>query len=140
MYFYYNQKDSTVYMIKSVEHAKFFRRAYDSAEWKALDFESFKELRPLSESKKMKESSWKSLYFWELPYGEGYDFKEWLKVHFHATNHSFIIKGYNKIQILFSYTQNEVGEPYLDCESCLSKNVLMQVCNLIMRFYYDCNE
>ena len=135
MYFYYNPKNSLVYMIKSVQHAKFFRRANDSAGWQPLTFEAFKELRPLSESKKMKDSDWKSRYFWELPYGEGYKFKEWLKVHYHATNYSFFIKGYNMIQINFSYTHNEVNEPYLDCESYLSKNVLQQVCDLIMRFY-----
>lgn len=91
-------------------------------------------LQTLFESKKMKENGWKSRYFWELPYGESYEFKQWLKTNFKGSRYHFYVKPYVGAPIvIYTYpTSNEVGEPFLDCEACLPKTVLIQVCHLIL--------
>lgn len=113
----------------------FFRSGSDIAEWSVLPVNVGERLQPLRESKKMKEEGWESRYFWELPYGEDYEFREWLKANFNGTAYHFFVKPYvgASIKISCSRTSNEVGEPYLDCEACLPKNVLIQVCDLILR-------
>lgn len=112
-----------------------FRNGDDIAEWNMLPIEVTDRLQTLRESKKMKENDWQSRYFWELPYGESYEFKQWLKSNFNGTAYHFYVKPYvgASIKISTYSTRNEVGEPYLDCEACLPKTVLMQICDLILR-------
>jgi len=130
-------------MTKLAKGKHVFRRANDSAnDWREMtaDEAISLELQGLRESKKMKEKGWKSRYFWELPYGEGSDFCEWLQSTFNSTRRSFQVKGFDYITIYTHYTHNEVGEPFLDCEAYLPKSVLVDVCDLIMREWNSLNQ
>jgi len=130
--FSYDPKEKIVYMMIGGSKARTsFRSDSDIVE---STTEVARHLQPLRESKKMKEEGWKSRYFWELPYEEDYEFMEWLKANFNGSRWHFFVKPYVGfgIRVSFSKTHNEVGEPFLDCEACLPKSVLAQVCDLIL--------
>lgn len=144
MKFMYNLKDKMVYAITvSSEGTQFFRRAYDSAGWRLLSDSLQRQLRPLVENERMKKNDWRSQYYWELPYGEAYEFREWLQTNFMGSRCSFYLNVNepgcsNSIYITTSSKTiyNEVREPYIDCSARLPKELLTQVCDIIMHEYY----
>ena len=136
--FSFDPKEKIVYMTIGAGKARTsFRNGSDIAEWNTLPVEVTDHLQPLRESKKMKENDWISRYFWELPYGEAYEFRKWLEINFRGGKYHFYVETSNGklIKVSTSYTRNEVGEPFLDCEACLPKNVLIQICDIILREY-----
>ena len=138
--FQYDPYNKIVYMTIGAGKTISCKDNGEIVESNELPFEVAKNLKPLAESKKMKENNWESRYCWELPYGESHEFIEWLKANFNGSRLHFYVKPYvgAPIRIFHHYTRNEVGEPFFDCEACLSKNVLRQVCEVIL--YYWCRN
>lgn len=143
MKFMFNPKNKMVYAIVESKGFLFFRRAYDSAGWRGLSDSLQKQLSPLCESKRMKENDWYSQYYWELPYGDAYEFREWLQNSFMGSRCSFNLNVNepgcsSSIHITTSSRtiHNEVNEPYIDCSAQLPKELLAQVCDIIMQEWY----
>lgn len=136
--FFYDPKGKTVYVSVGVAKGdNLFRSANDSATRK-LNAKAAQRLLPLVESEKMKENGWRSRYFLELPYGEAWDFQKWLEENFRGTRYSFEVRSIgSSIHINTHYTHNEVNEPFADCEACLAKDVLKQVCEILVRLYEE---
>lgn len=135
----YNPKTSTVYAIEGTGDSRVFRIAYDNGNWQRLTFEVYDQLRPITNSKRMVEKGWDAHVYWELPYGEGYDFRKWLQANYGrpgtlGRSMSFTV---GNVTIYGYATHNEVNEPYLDCAAPIKRDILNQICDLLMKEYLD---
>ena len=143
----YNLKNKMVYAIEESKGFLFFRRAYETGSWKPLTDGLHRKLQPLRESERMKENDWKSQYYWELPYRESYKFREWLQSQFDGSRYSFHLNlnmtDCSPIRITHNCRTiyNEVNEPFLDCDAHLPKEIIAQVCDIIMQLWSEhCDE
>lgn len=137
--FFFDSSEKRVYMTLGAGKARTSLRGTDNeiVEWNTLPTRVLKAMRPLCVSKKMVENEWESHYYQELPYDEMWDFMEWLKLHFNASNCALII---GNVRVHISRTYNEVHEPYLDCSAPIAKDVLVQVMSVIVDEYIACND
>ena len=74
-----------------------------------------------------------SRYWWELPYGEGWEFLNFLHDNYGGVRRGWFMIG--KVRFLYNYTTNEVGEPYLHVFAKLPKHVIVGICDCIMSEY-----
>ena len=74
-----------------------------------------------------------SRYWWELPYGEGWEFLNFLHDNYGGNRSGWFMVG--KVRFLYFYTTNEVGEPYLHVSAKLPKHVIVGICDCIMSEY-----
>lgn len=81
----------------------------------------------------LREGKKESHYYWELPYGEGLQFTEFLKNKYGLKNRRLMFIG--SVMFTLMYTTNEVGEPFFRVNAKLPKHVIIGICDCIMSEY-----
>ena len=81
----------------------------------------------------LREGKKESRYYWELPYGEGWDFLNFLHANYGGVRRGWFVIG--KVRFMYNYITNEVGEPFLQIFAKLPKHVIIGICDCIMSEY-----
>lgn len=120
-------KDNSAFTLADAAAQKWDRPIPIQSPFADLPANAHKQTCNLREGKK------ESHYYWELPYGEGWQFTEFLENKYGLKNRWLMFIGSVKFTLI--YTTNEVGEPFFSVNAKLPKHVIIGICDCIMSEY-----
>jgi hypothetical protein len=120
-------KDNSAFTLADAAASNWTNPVHIQSPFADLPANTHKQTCDLREGKK------ESRYWLELPYGEGWEFLNFLHDNYGGVRRGWFVIG--KVRFMYNYTTNEVGEPYLHVFAKLPKHVIVGICDCIMAEY-----